>query len=325
MGIFDYQASIEITFDKAIETDPAIVTGTEYYKIMLPYDVAWTLLSSGDNASYPKSYAFNSSITDYWQSSLTTAPQYIGKDFGSSVALTKVGVQMDYSSGRINAYEIQGSDNGVDWVTIASGNFTNASGEQAVTFVETTYRYWRLYATSKFSSYYTVSELRFYGTRNTYNTSAWTVTGQEYNRTPDGQAVAETFTVQKVTKSPDGLTVKLWLNMSDRMEAPIGDVTVAYNKDLGNLSGEFDAEVASFSQVFTPHDIVPMYLQPNAKEQLTSQGNMTVSVMAVTYKYIPAESDTFLVPDQDNSYMDENISAQANMTVAVTKVGDLPL
>jgi len=115
MGIFDYQASIEILFDRVIESNPEIITGTEYYRIMQPYDAAWTLLSSGDNASYPKGNAFDGETTTFWRSSATTAPQWIGKDFGQDVSLTKIGVQMDYSAGRINAYEIQGSANGVDW------------------------------------------------------------------------------------------------------------------------------------------------------------------------------------------------------------------
>lgn len=324
MSILDYQGAIKITFDKPIVTDPEIVTGTEYYENRLPFETPPTLISSNDNGAYPKSNAFDRNVSTYWQANLTTAGQWLGKDFGEQVTLTKVGVRMDYSSGRINAYLIEGSNDGSSWNTVASGNFTNASGEQAVTFAATTYRYWRVNGQSRHSSYYTVTELYFYGTRNTYNVAAWTVTGTEYLYQPGGAALAETYTVRKVTKTEDNLSVILWLDLTDRMRDPAGQITVAYNKLLGNLIGPYSAAVENFSIQFTPTDIVP-YIDPGAAENLTAQANMTVSVMEVTYRYIPAESATFLVPDQDNPYMDEALSAQANMTVVVTKVGDLPL
>lgn len=324
MSIFDYQAAIKVTFDKEIVSDPEIITGTEYYEVKIPYESAWTFISSGDNASYPKQSAIDGNTSTYWQSSSTAAPQWIGKDFGQSVTLDSVRVSMEYSSGRINAYEIQGSDDGITYNTVASGNFTNASGYQVKDFTPTTYRYWRLYATSKFSSYYTVSELEFCVKRNTYNVAGWTVTGTEYNFNPDGTTRNETYTVRKVTKAPDNLSVTLWLEMSDRMRSPAGDVTVSYDKLLGNLLGDFDAQVESFQVTFTPTNIV-RYDNPHGEEHLSAAANMTVSVMEVAYKYIPAESNTFLIVDYDNPYMDEHLSATANMTVVVTKVGDLPL
>lgn len=324
MSIFDYQAAIKITFDKPIITDPEIVTGTEYYENRLPFETPPTLISSNDNGSYPKSNAFDRNISTYWQANLTTAGQWLGKDFGGQVALTKVGVRMDYSSGRINAYLIEGSNDGSNWTTVASGNFTNASGEQAVTFAEATYRYWRVNGQSRHSSYYTVTELYFYGTRNTYSTAGWTVTGSEYAYQPEGAAVAGPYTVRKVTKTEDDMSVILWLDMFDRMRDPGGLVTVTYDKLLGNLIGPYSAAVESFSVQFTPADIIP-YSNPHGRDNLSALANMTVSVMEVAYKYIPAESDTFLIPDQDNPYMDEHLSATANMTVVVTKVGDLPL
>lgn len=324
MSIFDYQAAIKITFDKPIVTDPEIVTGTEYYKIPVPVESVRTFISTSDYSGYPKTQAFDRDNNTYWRANTTNAGEAIGKDFGQAVTLTKIGVQMDYSSGRINAYLIQGSDNGVDWNTVASGNFTDASGEQAVTFAATTYRYWRINGQSKFSSYYTVTELYFYGTRNTYSVAGWTVTGSEYTYQPEGATVAGSYTVRKVTKSEDDMSVILWLDMFDRMRDPAGLVTVAYDKLLGNLIGPYSAQVESFSVQFTPTNIVP-YSNPNGRENLSALANMTVSVMEFACRYIPAESNTFLVPDQDNPYMDEHLSSQANMTVVVTNVGGLPL
>lgn len=324
MSILDYQGAIKITFDKPIVTDPEIVTGTEYYKIPVPMESVQTIISTSDYSGYPKTQAFDRDAGTYWRANTTNAGEAVGKDFGQAVTLTKVGVQMDYSSGRINGYLIQGSDDGVNWNTVASGNFANSSGEQAVTFSATTYRYWRVNGQSRHSSYYTITELYFYGTRNTYNVAAWTVTGTEYLYQPGGAALAETYTVRKVTKTEDNLSVILWLDLTDRMRDPAGQITVAYNKLLGNLIGPYSAAVEDFTIQFTPADIVP-YIDPGAAENLTAQANMTVSVSEVDYLYIPSTSDTFLVPAPDSEYMDEHLSATANMTVVVTKVGDLPL
>jgi len=324
MSIYDYQAAIKITFDKEIVTDPEIITGTEYYENRIPEATARTPISSGDNATYPKANAFDKDITTFWRSSTTTAPQWLGTNLGAPVTLTKVGVQMDYSSGRINAYKIQGSANGVDWVDVASGNFLNTSGEQAVTFAATTYQYWRVYATSKFSSYYTITEFVLYSTRNTYSTAGWTVTGAEYDMQPEGSAIAGAYTVRKVTKTPDNLSVILWLDMFDRMRDPALAVTVAYNKLFGNLQGALSAVVESFELVFVPTNIVPIS-NPHDKENLSVAALMAVNVVDIGYKYIPAESNTFLILDLDNPYMDENISILTSVIVTVTKVGSLPL
>jgi len=310
MSIFDYQAAIKITFDKEITSDPAVITGTEYYQIPTPAETVRTNISSSDNASYPKERAFDTDAATYWQANATTAGQWIGRDFGAPVTLTRIIARFDYSSGRPNAYQLQGSTNGTDWVDVATGSFTNASGDQTVTFTATTYRYWRLYFTTKYSSYYTCSELTFWGTRNTYNVAAWTVTGTERNMVPNGTTRAETYTVRKVTKSPDNLSVILWLDMFDRMRSPATDVTVVYNKLLGNLVDEDNQAVESFTISFAPSKIV-QYNNPHCIENLSALANMTVTVNEVTYRNTKSQ--------------DDHISAQAAMTIVVTNVGGLPL
>jgi len=310
MSIFDYQATIKITFNKEIASDPAVITGTEYYQIPIPAETVRTNLSSSDNASYPKDRAFDADAATYWQANATTAGQWIGRDFGEQVTLTRIIARFDYSSGRPNAYQLQGSTNGTDWVDVATGNFANASGDQPVTFSAATYRYWRMYFTAKYSSYYTCSELTFWGTRNTYNVAAWTVTGTERNMAPNGTTREETYTVRKVTKSTDNMSVILWLDMFDRMRSPSSDITVTYNKLLGNLADDDNQAVDNFSISFEPVNILP-YNNPHLFENLSALASMTVAVNEVTYLYTKSQ--------------DDHISAQVGMTVVVTNVGGLPL
>jgi len=266
MSSLDYSASIEITFDKDITNDPEIITGLESYSIfkLNPF-VAIANLSSGDNASYPKDRAFDGSTSTYWRSSSTTAGQWIGRDFGGPVTLSTITARFDYASGRPNAYALQGCDDGSSWADITTGNFANASGDQVVNFAATTYRYWRLYFSSRYSSYYTCTEFTFPNpTRNTYDVTGWTVSATQYDKSPEGNEYTETYTVYKVTK-PASNVIKLWLDMADRIGYPAGDLTVTYDGLAGNLRGAGDVAVESFSipcslnaglaVKFNPHDV----------------------------------------------------------------------
>jgi len=324
MSIFDYQASIKVTFDQPIVTDPAVVIGTEYFEVCVPYEEAYTITESGHYSSYVGTNAFDGSLTTRFVT-LSTMPQWVCKDFKTPVTIAKMSLYMNASYNHVQQTEIQGSDNAVDWTVVASTtSFVVDTGWHDVVFPSpATFRYWRLYVITP-SNTCSIYEIKFYNTRNIYDVAAWTVTSNEYKYQPEGTDVAEAYTVRKVTKEPDNLSVTLWLDMFDRMTDPHGDVTVAYNKTLGNLAGDFDAYVESFSLQLTPTNIVP-YSQPYDRENLSALATMTVGIVEVVYKYIPAESDTFLIPDQDNTYMDENLSVLANITVVVTKVGDLPL
>lgn len=324
MSIFDYQASIKITFDKPILTNPEVVIGTEYY-VPVPLLLPVIPIGLGTwSGSSPLSRVFDNNTATYGYVS-GTYPFAAGINFREVVPISVVRLYVADSSGPKD-YQVQYSDDGSTWNTIASGQFTTTVGWQTVEFAEESHQYWRLLFTSSWTggTYAYVYEVVFCTIRNVYDVAAWTVTGQEYKYRPGTDVIDETYTVRKVTKAPDNMSVTLWLDLKDRMTDPYGPVTVSYSKILGNLAGDFDSAVEDFTLQFTPTNIVP-YSQPHVSDNVSARGKMTVSTMEVTYKYIPSESDTFLVLDLDNQYMKENISAQAKMTVAVTKVGDLPL
>jgi len=310
MSTLDWSGAINIVFDLPILSEVEVITGTEYFEVHPAPETARVFVSSGDNASYPKANAFDGDTATYWGSSSTTAPQWIGRNFSAPVQLTKVSARFDYSSGRPNAYQLQGSSDGVTWYDVAAGNFANASGWQDVAFAATTYQYWRLYFTSKYSSYYTCSELMFYGTRNVYDVAGWSVTADEPLYSPAGALGQVTYTIRKITKSGDNLTLTLWLDMVDRMRAPQGLVVVHYDQLTGGLLGPGNMAVESFDFPFSPSGLTPAP-NPGPAEYLTARAGLTVSSFEVTYLYYKSA--------------DEYITATAGMTVVVTKVGELPL
>jgi hypothetical protein len=303
MAAYEYGSAIKVTFDLPVFTSLPGALSTEEY---IPAGgSAAALIASGFNSSYPTINAFDGSTSTYWRSSSTTAGQWIGKDFGRDVTLTKVIVRMDYSSGRINAYQLQGSADGTTWADVASGNFINASGDQIVTFSAATYRYWRLYATSKFSSYYTVSEMRFYGSRITYDTTGWIVTGYEPDKSPEGGLVPTTYSIRKITKVDDDYSVILWLDLRNRMEHPQGLVTVDFT---GSLQGPGNAAVAPFTLTFTPSNIAPIF-NPHDSERISLSVSVTATRMRIYYESYQSA--------------DENIEITPAITASLIHVNDL--
>lgn len=308
MSIIDWSGAIKITFDRIIINDPAVVLGTEEYKPKGTPTMVIALLSSGDYSGQPKENVFDLLTTTYWRSASATMPQWIGRDFGEAVTLTKVRAYLNtYKPG---AYQMQGSANGTDWVDVATGTFTATTGWQDITFSATSYRYWRLYMTTRQSTYCYVYELEFLGTRNTYDVNGWTVSGQEQTMQPDGVLAAEVYTIRKITKTEDSLGIILWLNMLDRILAPEGVVTVAYDKTAGNLLGQGNLQVESFSITFTPTGLTSI-INPNEHESLTALIQQIVTVSEVTYT--------------DTRSPHEYITATIDLDITVTKVGDLPL
>lgn len=302
MSIFDWTTGIKILFDRPIITEVEAAIGTEEVRSY------GTVIVSGSNASYPANNAFDKSTGTYWRSSSTTAGQWIGFDYGSAKTISKMRVNMSYSSGRINAYKIQGSDNNSDWTDIASGNFANSSSWQEVTFDSATFRYFRLYAASKYSSYYTVSELEFYSTRSTYNVAGWTVSANEPDMSPNGTVTSKNYTIRRLTRAESNYAVVIWLELTDRMKHPQGDVTVNFS---GTLQGPGGAFVAPFSLSFTPQNLTPFF---NPNEEVATEITSVLADVELTRIY-----------RSSNPYYEELTSelTGAGISVVRTHIDDL--
>ena len=297
MGVLDYTGAIKITFDRPIINDPEVVLSTEAYKpIGDPYAGA-TLISSGTySSSYPIERAFDGSTSNYWRAANGAVGNWIGKNFNTPTTIDKVRIYVGNTTYTVNAYEIQGSDDGSAWTTVASGNFANTTGWKEASFEPAAYQYWRLITVSMYStSRWYVYELEFCKTRNVYDVPGWTVTSQEYRHVPGTELLSKTHTVRKVTKSADSMSVTLWLDMYSRMKAPSGLVTVSYDKTLGNLKGMGNMQVESFVLAFTPANITPVP-DVGVSEQITLTPTATPVHTHVYYTNSQGEERITLTP-----------------------------
>jgi hypothetical protein len=92
---------------------------------------------------------------------------------------------------------------------------------------------------------------------STLDTSAFSVTGREYDYEPSGTESTKEYTIASTEAHPTESNAIL-LTVSDTENGfrnVDGELTVAYDSMIGNLTG-VGGPVDSFSQAFTPADLV---------------------------------------------------------------------
>jgi len=93
------------------------------------------------------------------------------------------------------------------------------------------------------------------------NESAFTISGQEYQWVdgPDnnGPLIDKTYQVETVQRHPtlDDSHLQIIINDLSRFPSVVGNLTVEYDKNVGNLQG-LGGVVESFIQTFAPSDLV---------------------------------------------------------------------
>ncbi|MHB1125329.1 MAG: discoidin domain-containing protein [Ramlibacter sp.] len=95
-----------------------------------------TAIEDGHYDVYVVANAFDDNNTTFWESPNTACPHYAGYDFGAGVSwkISKVVIR-PFGGGRgTNAFTINGSNNGVDYTQLYSGNCTDTESDQTSTF-----------------------------------------------------------------------------------------------------------------------------------------------------------------------------------------------
>ena len=307
MSIYDYSACIKITFDRPIVSDLEVVTGTEY--LPLPELITDAMLTvSGYYDNRDKKYAADKDLATRWQTPTSGIPGWITTDFGADRCLALLRLYTISGQYPLSEFTLQGSNDNSSWADVTAGTISSSyTGWSDFAFAPATFRYWRVYVTAGTSSYATIYEMQFYAQRTKYRTEGWEVYAQESNRIPDGVASKTNYTIRKVTKSDDGMSVFLWLDLYGRIKYPLGNITVKFT---GTMLGPNGAVVEPFELSFAPTQPAKIF-NPNDVENLTASINATVSSFDVTYRYAQQGA--------------ESITAQASASVVATKVGELPL
>jgi len=103
---------------------------------------------------------FDDNDATWWQGS--EFPAFIKYDFGSGITWKICKVIYARRTGNangINAYTIQCSNNDSNWTDLKSGNFSNADGNQTVTFTnKIAYRYIKIVITSSYGDPMTTAQ-----------------------------------------------------------------------------------------------------------------------------------------------------------------------
>lgn len=112
------------------------------------------------------------------------------------------------------------------------------------------------------------------------NEAAFTVTGMERNPLFYGEPALREYAVEKVERYPGtDDTILLTFDEANRFNNVEGDITVAYDQTVGNLSGI--RAVESFEVSFTPEDLEP---SPVDEHIITVRGEPVVDFIKVTYE-----------------------------------------
>ena len=258
MSVFDWTSGIKIEFDKPIVSEVEIASGSET-KTYRPQ----VITASSSYSSQVPQLAIDGDDSTYWRSN-NSLPVWLACDFGKIVSIDTMRV-VKLSLYRPRGYTLQVSEDGSNWTDLKSGEMTNVTGEEIIEFEAASYRYWRLYITSLWSSRCHIGEITFFGDVTVYSSNGFTVTGMQYATSPQGVAELNDFRVRKITKSPDEKSIYVWLWLDDRLKYPVDQINVAYDKSVGNLVGAQSAQVDSFSLTFTPTNLTPFFNPHNAE------------------------------------------------------------
>jgi len=121
-------------------------------------------------------------------------------------------------------------------------------------------------------------------TTESISSTGFAISASEPLYSPGGALAQKSYTIKRIEKSVDGLSITIYLNLSTRMRYPIGQVTVSYDGLLGNLQGQNGSIVESFSISFTPQNIVP-FPNPHVLENIEISTITAAGVLAkLVYK-----------------------------------------
>jgi F5/8 type C domain. len=293
-----YDRKIVIEFDQDLTNTFSALTYQVGDNNIAPSGTAFGS-SQWDTTNYNYAKAFDRSISTYWWASSTTAPQWVGVNFGSVKKIARLKV---YLNGNVpNAFILQGSNDGTTYTDIYSGNFANSVGWQTFDFTPADFQYWRIYCTSKYSTYFIIYEIELYEAVLKGNQNGFIITQAEKQANVTTTTNLTVYSVEKIASN------KIQLNINPYTRIKTSEqIAVAYSATSGNLTG-LAGSVQDFSLTFIPSNIVNAPHSWNKESLSAGISGLDVHTHLITYK---------------NGYETEHLSVGlSNLSVVVTFVG----
>lgn len=279
--------------------NPPIGIGEEFY---FPTGI---VTASDQYSSYAPSRAFQND-NNYWYTRI--APVWIQIELPEAVHISGFRWDTRTSSYRPREFTIQGSNNGVDWVTLYAGESENVNDWKEFTWKPNgQYKFYRWNISTKWSSYIYVYGIQLLVAGG--QESAFKITGDEYKYIR-GPLIKKQYEVLKVEPHPtlDDKHILLTMHPQSRFPTVEGKITVEYDSIKGTLQG-VGGFVESFINTFTPSDLIPEH-NPGIEE------NISISAVEVTAEVIDV--------GYTETYNIENITVSAvEITVEVVDVGEI--
>lgn len=149
----------------AVSSSSSVVTSSSIVASSSAQGVTQAVISAGSASAYigtqTAGLSFDNNTGTRWESP-SSDPQWIVWDLGSSKVLNKIIIEWEVASA--NLYQIQGSADSANWVTLATVTNTSTVDHNKVTTpLSGTYRYVRMYGTKRNTPYgYSIWEVYIY-------------------------------------------------------------------------------------------------------------------------------------------------------------------
>ncbi len=237
-------------------------------------------------SSYYGSNIYDGSTSSYWYLKYPSYPDLARVSFKDDEKYAVNKMRMYLSSYPINAFRLQASHDAVTWDDLVIDSAPNSAGWFEWEFENIIeYEYYQLLVESEHGTYGRVYELELYADIPYGNEKSFSVVGQQplYTKVPSMELgpLIELAVSGKSVDSVDSHTLQLNTESFKNVE---GQLSVLYDAAKGSLRG-YGGAVASFSQAFTPEDLIRL-INPLFEENLSFSLESTISMLAVYHLVI---------------------------------------
>lgn len=333
-----------IKFDQPLVGDVTGITptpvGGQQYLLEVPKS---GLTYSASNATYGVvTNCFDLSISTLWGAN--NVASWVRVDFGSGkkkiLNKTRWYTTTSYAP---RAYVIEGSNDGVTWDVLASGESANSNGWKEHEFENTiAYRFYQFRTTTGWSSRIYIYEFEYYEFKSYGNEVAFIIQGEEpaYILAPEEEAgplIQKSYIVDSVQQHPtEENSLLLTMAPTGLFRNVEGDLTVIYDMTKGTLAGSGGA-VASFEEIFTPEDLEEMrsrWWRPEVAEKIA----LGITPLVLSYNPIlhttvgegpypnaglPNEANYQSVQRRWGDSNNEHLSLEISLTITLINIEDI--